>query len=134
MTALKAYLTRSLARQITVLVAGLLLIVGLAISLVSYLQVLRLTRQVASDRLRVLAAQLAPLLARSPGETLIRMKRAASHPAIVGFVRSSGVEGRAAAIQALNATVQTTPASATVVTDQQGTVLLDLGPPQRRLW
>jgi signal transduction histidine kinase/ActR/RegA family two-component response regulator len=134
MAALKSSLHRSLARQITVLVAVLLFIVGLAVSLVSYIQVLRLTRQVASDRLRVLVSQLAPLLGRGPGETLIRLSRAASHPAVVAFVRSNAADGRAAAIQALNATFQTTPTSATAVTDRSGTVLLDLGPPQRQAW
>src|ERR1051326_2073423 len=83
MAALKSSLHRSLARQITVLVAVLLFIVGLAVSLVSYIQVLRLTRQVASDRLRVLVSQLAPLLGRGPGENLIRLSRAASHPVFV---------------------------------------------------
>src|ERR1044071_7402789 len=134
MTALKAYLTRSLARQITVLFAVLLLIVGLAVSLVSYVQVLRLTRQAASDRLKVLAAQLAPLLGRSHGETLIRFRKAAADPAIIRFVTSHGADGREGATAVLGSTLQTTLNSAAVVTDQGGSVLLEVGPPRRGPW
>src|ERR1044071_1636891 len=131
MNVLKRWRDHSLARQIAVLVTGLLLIVGLAISLVSYIQVLQLTRESASERLRVLACQLAPLLSRGPMESLTRLPRAASNPALTRFVTSDGADSRGAAIAALDATLQTTPTSATVVADAAGKKLLHPGPPHR---
>src|ERR1044072_5565839 len=134
MIVLRRWRDNPIPRQIAVLVTGLLLIVGLAISLVSYIQVLQLTRESASERLRVLGSQLAPLLSRGPLESLTRLTRAASNPALARFVTSDGADGRAAAIATLGATLQTTPTSATVVADAAGKTLLDLGPPQRGPW
>src|SRR6266705_2267091 len=134
MDALKRWLDHSLARRIAVLVTALLLIVGLAVSLVSYLQVLRVTRHLMSDRLRELGAQLAPILGRSSNETMGRLSKVATDPAVVRFVASHGAEGRAEASAAIDQGLVRTPTSALVVTDADGATLLEIGAPARGPW
>ena len=95
MDALKRWLDHSLARRIAVLVTALLLTVGLLVSLVSYLKVLNVTRQLMSDRLRELGAQLAPLMGRSSNETMGRLGKLATDSAVLRFVVSRGAEARA---------------------------------------
>jgi len=80
----------SLRRRIAVLVSALLLLVGAGISLVSYFQVLRVTRELRADRLRQLGDQLAPMLARGPSEALARISHAAVDSLVVRFVASEG--------------------------------------------
>src|ERR1051325_1139967 len=131
MDALKRWLDHSLARRIAVLVTALLLTVGLAVSLVSYLQVMRVTRQLMSDRLRELGAQLAPLLARSSNETMARLVRLGTDSAVQRFVVSSGVVARAEATALIQRVLQPTATSALQVTGADGATLLEVGTPAR---
>jgi signal transduction histidine kinase/CheY-like chemotaxis protein len=134
MDVLKRWLDHSLARRIAVLVIALLLVVGLAVSLVSYLQVLRVTRQLMSDRLRALGGQLAPILGRTTNETMGRLEKLAEHPAVLRFVASGGKEGRAEALAAIERGVAPGLTSALVVVDADGTALLEVGAPARGPW
>src|ERR1051326_2298272 len=134
MDALKRWLDHSLARRIAVLVTALLLTVGLAVSLVSYLQVMRVTRQLMADRLRELGAQLAPLLARSSNETMARLVRLGTDSAVQRFVVSSGVVARAEATALIQRVLQPTATSALQVTGADGATLLEVGTPARGPW
>src|SRR6266540_175021 len=131
MDALKRWLDHSLVRRIAVLVTALLLVVGLAVSLVSYLEVFRVTRQLMSDRLRALGAQLAPILGRSSTETMGRLGQAASDPAVVRFVASGGKEGRAEAVAAVERGLTPGLTSALMIVGPDGTTLLEIGTPVR---
>jgi signal transduction histidine kinase/ActR/RegA family two-component response regulator len=102
MNGLERWITHSLRRRIAVLVSVLLLIVGAGIALVSYLEVLRVTRELREDRLHQLGGQLAPLLARGPADLLVRLTRTSADSAVVRFVASSGTAGRASASAALH--------------------------------
>src|ERR1051326_3072247 len=134
MDALKRWLDHSLARRIAVLVTALLLVVGLAVSLVSYLQVLRVTRQLMSDRLKELGVQLAPLLARSSNETMARLVRLGTDSAVQRFVVSSGVVARAEATALIQRVLQPTATSALQVTGADGATRLGVGTPARGPW
>src|ERR1041385_6553524 len=134
MDALKRWLDHSLARRIAVLVPALLLTVGLAVSLVSYLQVLRVTRQLMSDRLRELGAQLAPLLARSSNDTMGRLGRLATDSAVQRFVLSNGTVARADVSALIQRVLQPTATSALRVTGADGATLLEVGAPARGPW
>ena len=135
MQTLKRWLDHSLARRIAVLVTGLLLVVGLGISAVSYLQVLQTTRKLMSDRLQQLGAQLARLLGRSSAETITRLSRAATDSSVAGFVISGGREHGPAVSAVLGAALlNNTPQAALAVVDSGGRTLLDLGPPRRGAW
>src|ERR1051325_4077845 len=134
MDALKRWLDHSLARRIAVLVTALLLTVGLAVSLVSYLQVLHVTRQLMSDRLRELGAQLAPLMGRWSNETMGRLGRLATDSAVQRFVVSSGAEARAEAARVIERVLQPTATSALQVTGADGATLLEVGAPARGPW
>jgi signal transduction histidine kinase/ActR/RegA family two-component response regulator len=132
---LKRWLDHSLARRIAVLVTGLLLVVGLGVSVVSYLEVLRTTRKLMSDRLQELGAQLAPLMGRNSAETMNRLSRTAADSGVVGFVVSGGREGGPAVSAVLRAALlNNTPQAAVAVVDSGGRSLLDLGPPRRGAW
>src|SRR5260221_10956190 len=134
MDALKRWLDHSLARRIAVLVTALLLVVGLAVSLVSYLQVLRVTRQLMSDRLRALGVQLAPILGRSSNETVGRMGKLGTDAAVVRFVASGGKEARAGAVAAVERGLIPGLTSAFVIVGADGTTLLEVGAPVRGPW
>jgi signal transduction histidine kinase/ActR/RegA family two-component response regulator len=134
MDALKRWLDHSLARRIAVLVTALLLTVGLAVSLVSYVQVLRVTRQLMSDRLRELGAQLAPLMGRSSNETMSRLGKLATDSAVQRFVVSRGAEARAEATAAIQNRLLGTLTSALVITGADGATLLEVGAPARGPW
>jgi signal transduction histidine kinase/ActR/RegA family two-component response regulator len=90
MNGLARWINDSLRRRIAVLVSALLLLVGAGIALVSYFQVVRVTRELRADRLRQLGDQLAPRLARGPSEALARLSRAAVDSTVVRFVASGG--------------------------------------------
>src|SRR5436309_1456146 len=134
MDALKRWLDHSLARRIAVLVTALLLTVGLLVSLVSYLQVLRVTRLLMSDRLRELGAQLAPLLGRSSNETMGRLGKLAADSAMQRFVVSRGAEARTEATAAIQNRLVGTLTSALIVTGADGATLLEVGAPARGPW
>jgi signal transduction histidine kinase/CheY-like chemotaxis protein len=102
MSGLAHWITHSLRRRIAVLVSALLLVVAGAVSLVSYLQVLRVTRELRADRLRQLGDQLAPLLARGPLDLTTRLGRVAADSAVVGYVASGGRRDSASALAALH--------------------------------
>jgi signal transduction histidine kinase/HAMP domain-containing protein len=103
MSGLAHWITHSLRRRIAVLVSALLLVVAAAISLVSYLQVLRVTRELRADRLRQLGQQLAPLVAQSPVELAARLGRVAGDSVVVGFIASGGRRDTARVVAALHA-------------------------------
>ena len=134
MDALKRWLDHSLARRIAVLVTALLLTVGLLVSLVSYLKVLNVTRQLMSDRLRELGAQLAPLLGRSSNETMGRLGKLATDSAVLRFVVSRGAEARAEATAAIQGRLVGTLTSALLITGTDGVTLLEVGAPARGPW
>src|ERR1041385_4020755 len=101
MSGLGHWINQSLRRRIAVLVSVLLVIVAAAISLLSYLQVLRVTRQLRADRLRQLGEQLAPMVARGPTDLISRLGRAANDSTVVAFLSSGGKRDSAGVIAAL---------------------------------
>src|SRR5258706_13199428 len=102
MDGLGHWINHSIRRRIAFLVSVLLLVVAAAISLLSYLQVLRVTRQLRADRLRQLGDQLAPLVASGPTALVARLGRVAGDSLIIGFVASGGKRDTARVIAAVH--------------------------------
>ncbi len=135
MNGLAHWINHSLRRRIAVLVSALLLTVAGAISLVSYLQVLRVTRALRADRLRQLGEQLTPLVARGPSELTARLGRAAADSAVVEFVGSGGRHDSARALAVLrrpgdqrNGVALLDPAGRVLLQDVPDSVLGGFGP------
>ena len=90
MSGLAHWINDSFRRRIAFLVWGLLLVVTAGLSVVSYLQILRVTRELRSDRMRQLGEQLAPILSRGSLEGLGTLARLSRDSVILGFVASGG--------------------------------------------
>ena len=131
---LASWINQSLRRRVAVLVSALLLVVGAGISLVSYLEVLRVTRRLRADRLRELGQQLAPILARGPADAGAALSKLAVDSSIIEFLASGGIEGRAEVDRRIHKALPASNQVAVVVADTGGVVLLEVGLPQRLAW
>ena len=97
MGSLGRWINQSLRRRIAVVVSGLALLLGAGVLGVSSFEVLGVSRQLYSERLRQIGEQLAPVLGRVPVEVQARLERAAADSPVVRFARSGGRRGVPAA-------------------------------------
>ncbi len=134
MNSFTRWLGRSLGRRITVMVSVLLLLVGAAISTVSYYQVLQLARKGAEARLQLVGRQLADLLSRGPTGTAVTLAKLAADSGFAAAVADSRRPDTARVSRVLRRSLASNNRSAYRVLDSSGATLLDVAPSGQAAW
>ncbi|MGQ0701759.1 MAG: ATP-binding protein [Gemmatimonadales bacterium] len=123
MGTLVQWINDSFRRRIAVVLSGLSLGLGAGILIISYFQVVGIIRGLASQRLRLMGQQLAPLLARGPQEVKTRVARVARDSALVRFVASKGETGHSMVARLLRQEFPPEDRIALAILDAEGVLL-----------